>query len=290
MSDPVSDQGPAARVTIVCVCYNSDDVLPAMLGSLPDAAAVVLVDNAATGGGTLRALADGRGATLIQNDENKGFGVACNQGAALARTEFILFLNPDARLTPGSLEALVAAADRHPDASAFNPRIATPEGRAVFQRSSHLIDRAERMPRGWPDGDCQVPILSGAALFVRRAAFEAVGGFDPRIFLYHEDDDLSRRLKDRCGPLYFIRDACAEHIGGSSSARSPQIAALKAWHMGRSRVYVQRKHGRPFPRALSLGSAVIQLCSPAVLFSRRKRAKQVAFFKGVVSASLTDKI
>lgn len=287
MSDLPSGKDPAARVTVVSVCYNSEAVLPGMLASVPAATPVVLVDNAGAED-ALRPLAERHGATLISNAENKGFGVACNQGAAAARTEFILFLNPDAQLKSGSLKALVAAADRYPDASAMNPRIATPDGRAVFQRKSHLIDRAERMPRGWPDGDREVPILSGAALFVRRAAFEAVGGFDPRIFLYHEDDDLARRLRAQCGPLYFIRDACAEHIGGSSSERSPQVAALKAWHMGRSRVYVQRKHGRPFPRASSLGAALLQLCSPAVLLSRRKRAKQVAFLKGVISASSGD--
>lgn len=281
MSDS-SAPDPAARVTVVAVCYNSDAVLPQMLASVPSGTQVVLVDNG-NGGETLRALAEEHGAALIENAQNKGFGVACNQGAAHATTEFILFLNPDAQLTPGSLEALVAAADRYPQASAMNPRIATPDGRPVFQRKSHLVSRADWMPRGWPDEDCEVPVLSGAALFVRRAAFEAVGGFDPRIFLYHEDDDLARRLKDQCGPLYFIRDACAEHIGGGSSVRSPQIAALKAWHMGRSRVYVQRKHGRPFPRATSLGAALLQLCSPAVLLSRRKRAKQVAFLKGVLS-------
>jgi GT2 family glycosyltransferase len=139
------------------------------------------------------------------------------------------------------------------------------------------------VPRGWPDRDSEVTVLSGAALFMRRAAFEAVGGFDVRIFLYHEDDDLSLRLRKQAGKLMFIRAAQVVHLEGRSSSRSAEIAALKAWHMGRSRVYVTRKHGRPAPFARALGSAIRQLASPWVLLSRRKRAKQLAYLRGVFS-------
>ena len=208
------------RVTIVSVCYNSDDVLPEMLASVPIATPVVLIDNASSHTKILKDAAEAHGVILIKNNKNRGFGAACNQGADVAEPEFILFLNPDARLQPNTLEALVAAAERYPSASAMNPRISTTEGRPIFQRSSALIDRTKRMPRGWPAGDCEVPILSGAALFVRRSAFETVGGFDSEIFLYHEDDDLSRRLMSQCGPLYFVRNAFVEHMCGRSSARN----------------------------------------------------------------------
>lgn len=284
MTDLLEESDPSRRVTVVAVCYNSNDVLPEMLASVPDGVPVVLVDNASADAAALMDVAQPHGVSLIRNDDNKGFGVACNQGAERTGTEFILFLNPDARLLPDTLDLLVAAADRYPDASGMNPRIAGGDDRPAFKRSSILAPRSEWMPRGWPAGDCEVPFLSGAALFVRRAAFEAVGGFDPNIFLYHEDDDLSRRLKDQCGPIYFVHDPLVTHIGGSSSVRSPEVAALKAWHMGRSRVYVMRKHRRPLPRLRSLGSALLQICSPVALLSRRKRAKQMAFLKGVMSA------
>ena len=84
----------------------------------------------------------------------------------------------------------------------------------------------------------------------------------------------------------FIRDALVQHGGGSSSARSAEIAALKAWHMGHSRVYAARKHRQPWARARALTQATLQLVSPVVLFSRRKRAKQVALLRGIVHASL----
>jgi GT2 family glycosyltransferase len=166
----------------------------------------------------------------------------------------------------------------------MNPRIAEADGGEYFKRKSCLIPRSDWMARGWPGADCEVNVLSGAAIFVRRADFDAVGGFDPAIFLYHEDDDLSRRLYAERGPLMFIRAALVQHLGGRSSVRSPEVAALKARHMGYSRVYTMRKHGRPYAFARALISAFIQLCSPLVVLSRRKRAKQVALLKGTWDA------
>lgn len=274
----------SARTTIISVCYNSTGVLPAMLASVPAGTPVVLVDNASRDGADLAALAGAHAARLVHNAENRGFGPACNAGAAEATTEFLLFLNPDATLAPGAIAALEAAAARYPGASALNPRIEEADGSPYFKRGSVLLPRASRMQRGWPASDCTVPVLSGAALFVRRTDFVAVGGFDEAIFLYHEDDDLSLRLAAERGPLMFIRDAVVRHQGGGSTVRSPEVAALKAWHMGRSRVYAARKHGRPFAFARALLAALLQAARPDALLLKRKRAKQRAFLRGVLSA------
>lgn len=273
----------AAKVTIVTVSYNSMAVLPEMLASVPEGARVVVVDNASQDQSALRALCDKHAARLVSNPRNLGFGYACNLGAAGAETEFLLFLNPDATLMPDTLDQLVIAAARYPRASALNPRIAEPDGSAAFHRSSRLMPRSERMPRGWPAADSEVPVLTGAALFVRRTDFEAVSGFDPNIFLYHEDDDLSRRLRSERGPIMFIREAFVQHRGGESSPREPVVSALKAYHMARSRVYATRKHGRPMPFATALFSATKDLLALDMLWSPRRRAKNWAYFKGVLS-------
>jgi N-acetylglucosaminyl-diphospho-decaprenol L-rhamnosyltransferase len=273
-----------SSVTIVSVCYNSMAVLPSMLASVPHGVRVVVVDNASTDQAALAALAMRPGVHLIHNDDNRGFGVACNIGAAAVATEFILFLNPDAELRPDALEALLDAMQRYPKASAMNPRITNADASPYFKRRSVIMPGSEAMARGWPDADREVTVLTGAALLVRRADFEAVGGFDPAIFLYHEDDDLSRRLRAQCGPIMFIRGAEVRHLSGHSTARSPATAAFKAWHMGRSRVYAMRKHHRPLAFARSLVSGVVQCLSPMTLISRRKRAKAWAFLRGVISA------
>lgn len=281
--DGAGDVPAPSLVTIISVTYNSVEKTRQMLASVPAQTPVFVVDN---GSDDVRALADlcaQHGAHLIRNAENRGFGPACNQGAALADTPFLLFLNPDALLLPGALDELVAAARRTPQFGAMNPRLQNPDGSPYLKRKSPLIPRSEWMPRGWPQVDQPVTTLSGCAFFTRRDAFAQVGGFDPAIFLYHEDDDLAQRLRQQVGPLMFVRDAGVVHASGSSTARTPQVAALKAWHMGRSRVYVARKHGRPFAVTAALGRALVQMLSPEMLLSARKRSKHAAFLRGVLS-------
>lgn len=281
--DGAGETSAPSLVTVVSVTYNSVEKLRQMLASVPAQTPVVVVDNGSDDVDALADLCAQHGARLIRNDVNRGFGPACNQGAALAATPYLLFLNPDARLLPGALDELVAAARRDPHFGAMNPRIETADGSPYLKRKSPLIPRSDWMPRGWPQADQQVTTLSGCAIFTRRDAFEQVGGFDPAIFLYHEDDDLAQRLRQQVGPLMFVRDARVVHAAGSSTARTPQVAALKAWHMGRSRVYVTRKHDRPFAVTAALGRALVQMLSPEMLVSARKRSKHAAFLRGVLS-------
>lgn len=271
-----------AQITIITVCYNSMAVLPQMLASVPAGLPVVLVDNASTDAAALNALAAQHGARVHTNGFNKGFGVACNQGASLAETEFLLFLNPDAQLHEGALQALVDTATKYPDASAFNPRILDKRNRQAFRRRSKIKPQ-DRFEGPLPQADVEVTVLSGSAIFVRRDTFDAVDGFDPAIFLYHEDDDLALRLRKQ-GPLMYCQAAIVTHLEGHGSVRSPKSAAFKAYFMARSRVYAYAKHGHKHARWNTLAIAITRLFYPEILFSARKRAKNIGFFKGAISA------
>ena len=134
----------------------------------------------------------------------------------------------------------------------------------------------------WRDGE--VPVLSGGALLVRKSAFDQVSGFDPKIFLFHEDDDLSLRLKNQCGPLRYVFGAQVRHLLGHSTERSARTAALKAWYMGQSRVYAARKHGQSFGFLRALAEAALQLASPLNLLSARKRNKSWYYFRAILSS------
>lgn len=268
-------------VTVVSVCYKSDALIREMVETVPESTPIILVDNGKTT--NFAALPAARQITVVQLENNQGFGRGCNAGASATKTPWILFLNPDARVTAGAIEALLQAIDNHPNAVAFNPRISNSNGSEYFKRRSWLLPRNRYMKKGWPAADAVVPILSGAALFVSKQKFAAVGGFDPDIFLYHEDDDLSLRL-GKLGPLMFVRDALVYHASGHSSGRSPEIARLKAFHMAKSRIYTGTKHHRPFPRMSTFVQALALIMSPSVLFSARRRAKAFGFLKGTVES------
>jgi GT2 family glycosyltransferase len=265
-----------AQVTVITVAYNSEGVLPSMLASVPPGVPIIIVDNASRDKSALRQIAERPDVRLIEQDSNRGFGVACNLGAAASQTEFLLFLNPDAVLRPGCLEAFVDAARRIPDAAAFNPRITHEDGSLHFKRRSNLVPRQEWLPRQWPENERELPVLVGSAIFIARSKFDAVGGFDPQIFLYYEDDDLSLRLRQEVGPLLFVPQAEVMHQGGASTTRSVEVARIKGYHLGRSRMYAVKKHGKAWGRSLALLGAVLGAISPLVLVSKRKRAKEWA--------------
>lgn len=268
-------------VTVVSVCYKSDELIADMISTIPEATPIVLVDNGKTN--SFANLPADRNIRIVQLGDNLGFGRGCNAGAAEAHTPWILFLNPDARLKAGAIEAFLEAVDRHPTGVAFNPRISNADGSEYFKRRSWLLPRSRYMNKGWPAADTAVSVLSGAAFFVSKRKFDAVEGFDPDIFLYHEDDDLSLRLA-KLGQLIFVRDALVSHAAGHSSGRSPEVARLKAFHMAQSRIYTGIKHQRPFPRFSTFAQALALIMSPSVLFSARRRGKAIGFIEGTIKS------
>lgn len=268
-----------SEITVISVCYKSDEIIGQMVASVPVETPIVLVDNGKTN--QFPSFPAERSIHIETLEQNEGFGAGCNVGAAVAKTPWLLFLNPDATIHPGSLDQLLSAAIRYKDASAFNPRIVNSDGSEYFKRRSWLLPRNRYMPKGWPPADCAVPVLSGAAFFVSRELFRKANGFDTNIFLYHEDDDLSLRLAE-FGPLMFVRHSVVTHATGNSTARSPAVARFKAFHMARSRIYTGRKHKRPFPFLSTFIQALLLFLSPQVLVSARRRAKAAGFLMGCI--------
>jgi GT2 family glycosyltransferase len=158
---------------------------------------VLVVDNASNDGSWDEA--EGRpGVRLIQNDENVGFGPACNQAAREACGQHLVFLNFDCEPQDGWLDALVRAADHDPSAGAVQAVILHRDGMVnTAGNELHYLGFSwaphdETAPGGPP---FEVTVGSGAGLLVPRDRFEHVGGFWETMFLYCEDTDLSWRLR-----------------------------------------------------------------------------------------------
>ena len=252
-----------------------------MLDSIPSECPVIVVDNSANN--NIDSLSQNDSIKIIKLNENKGYGVACNIAAKQVDTPYILFLNPDTLFYKDTLTKLLEAVESYPQAVAFNPKIQSASGKQEFKKRSVLLSsKANAVTSKLPKQDLVVPFLAGSIMLVDRASFEKIGGFDEAIFLYHEDDDISIRLS-KIGDIMYIDKSVATHLQGNSSARSPEIAALKAYHMGRSRIYALRKHNRPHAFIRSLGLAFMRALSPDMLFSKRRRAKVFAFMRGIWS-------
>ncbi len=273
------------QISIVTVSFNSSGVLDYMLASCPVKVPVIIVDNSSSDIAATRLVAKKYGAQLIENAENLGFGRACNRGAEEVQTPFVLFLNPDATLDEGALDALIETAQAHPGAVAINPVLIGRDGHPAIKRKSDLIPKSEYVSGDIPDRDADIYTLNGAAVMIRIDAFRQVKGFDPNIFLFFEDDDLGARLRLAGGRLMVSHAARVNHVGGAASS-GPRLAgeAFKAWHTGYSRFYTMRKHKLPFAVLRALARAIIRVTSPALMLSPLHRARRFAYLRGTWAA------
>ena len=269
------------NVSIIIVSYESEKALALLLPSIEENVELIIVNNSTKP--LSEDLKKSKHFTEIQNSENKGFGAACNIGVRAASKDFIFLLNPDTILDKGCITNLLNAADKMPSASAFTPKIIGRNNKEEFKRRSVLLNKKLWLKKP-PSKTCEIPVMGGAAIFLRKENFIKIGGFDENIFLYHEDDDLSIRLKNIVGPLIYYPKSKVRHSGGNSSQRSPEIAKIKGFFMGKSRVYSMKKYGIKHYRIRCLLLALMQLLSIQVVFSARKRSKYLSFFRGTIQS------
>lgn len=235
------------------------------------AVSIVVVNNSDDGQDLLDAAARAGGAKVIQNDHNVGFGAACNQGAAQGSAPAILFLNPDATLTPGCLrtclaaltdkvgivgpELVDAAGELAPSCSAL-PTVASLIGRTI---GLHMLVREAGypfLPLNAHTSSRNVDQVMGAVLFIRRSVFEAIKGFDPSYFLYFEDVDLSARAVAAGFHSRYVKEARATHVGaGSSRAASGMSLAL---HVASRVRYARQYLGLPIALAVAVAATAVE--------------------------------
>jgi N-acetylglucosaminyl-diphospho-decaprenol L-rhamnosyltransferase len=197
MSEPLT-------VTAIVVGYDSSSgEMARLLGSLrtqtQPPTQILCVDQSADG--RFAAASDGRQETeVLVPGSNLGYSSACNLAAHRATGECLLFINPDAEADPHCIEHLAGALASWPGAALAGAQVLLPGGRTVNAGDNvlHLSGLSWAGGYGLPVEDGpprQAAVVSGAALLVRRDAFEAAGGFTEGFFMYYDDVDLAWRLR-----------------------------------------------------------------------------------------------
>lgn len=210
-------------ITVVTVAFGDlpglGDAVDAVLRSEDVDVDVIVVDNGATGAtaALLTALASQPAVTVLDGGGNRGFGAACNVGAAVAIGNFLGFVNPDVLVAPDALVRLVdALAETDVGIATASVRLA--EDDQLLNSSGGAIHFlglgwAEDFRKPWTVAatDRDVLAASGAAMVLRRDRFLDLGGFTEELFLYHEDAELSLRCWMRGWRVRFVAAAVARH-------------------------------------------------------------------------------
>lgn len=260
-----------APLAVITVTYSPGPYLKAFLDSVPHATGlpttVIMADNGSVDGAPEAAV--GEGVELLRTGGNIGYGSAINAAARTLRErreageindEFFVISNPDVVFDPGSLDALLDAAARHPGAASLGPFIreadgsAYPSARAVPTLRNGIghalfgtiwpknpwsnsyradADMSTERAAGW---------LSGSCLLVRWEAFDRVGGFDERYFMYMEDVDLGDRFGRAGYANIFVPSAEITHAKGHAAGEHPE-AMLPAHHDSAYRFQADRLAG-----------------------------------------------
>jgi GT2 family glycosyltransferase len=249
-------------ISVIIVSYNTRamtlECLRALYADVGGMAAEVwVVDNASADGSVEAVRAEFTQVRVIANDKNVGFGAANNQAMREAAGRYLLLLNSDAFPRPGAVAAMVDFLDRRPEAGLVGPRLLNKDGslqRSCFPFPSPARAWLENLwisavfpdrpklgdYRRWAhDSEREVDWLIGACMLVRREVLERVGGFDERFFMYAEESDWQRRMRDAGWKVLFTPAAEVVHLGGASGAN--EKAKINR-HFFESLDYYEYKH------------------------------------------------
>lgn len=228
---------------------------------------------------TLLAQLSGR-VKLLRNETNLGYGAAANRGFQESRGRYLCVLNPDVRVLPGALNAMVKHLMLYPEVGAITPRFWWHEERQFMMppnddptlsllaltRLGPVIPGLGRLHGRWwlrravaywrTDQPLSIAALCGACIVTRRSSLEKVGGFDPGYFLYYEDADWSRRFRAAGYRLAYVPDAEVIHYYDQTPKSDPQRSAAA------SEAYFYAKHyGRRGKAARAIVDRLAALCA-----------------------------
>jgi N-acetylglucosaminyl-diphospho-decaprenol L-rhamnosyltransferase len=284
-------------VSVVVVDFHAGAHLKQLIDSLDGEAVgtIIVVDNS-TVGATAESLA-GHGndvVEILEAERNAGFGAGVNLAMTRAEGEFVVVSNPDVVVAPGAVSRLLEAVAADESLAIAGPAIFEDDGSihqsarafpsvrrsglqafaGLLRPGGHLAERYRR--KNWQaSAERYVDWVSGAFFVVRRAAFDAVGGFDERYFLYVEEVDLCWRLQQAGWKVAYVPAAHVTHTGGVSGAGHPYRTASEhhrsLWRFVRATTE-RRDRWLLGPAAAAIWLRFVLVCGRITLERVRNRA------------------
>jgi N-acetylglucosaminyl-diphospho-decaprenol L-rhamnosyltransferase len=290
----------SAQLSIVIVSWNTRDLLARCLESvLEDSRAaqvaemeLFVVDNASVDGSSEMVRERFPEVRLIESQRNLGFARANNLAIRQCTGRYVLLLNPDTEVRPGALAALLRFMEECPEAGAAGARLLNPDGslQPSCDRSPTLSRELWRLlhldalwpyavyrMHGWSrDAARAVDAACGACLILRREALREVGLLDEDYFIYSEEVDLCRRLRQSRWQIFWVPWASVVHYGGQSTRQAASAMFLRLYQ-GKV-LYFRKSRGRRVAELYKLIVLVASLgrllLSPLAWLERPPRRQQ----------------
>jgi GT2 family glycosyltransferase len=246
-------------MAVVVVNHNTREHLQGCLATVLPGTLTYVVDNASADGSAEMVRAEFPNVVLLADGTNPGYGAGANKGIRATRTEYVLVLNSDTRLRPGTLDVLAHYLDRNPRVGLAGTRLLNPDGSeqaSCYPFPGTLQWLLENDPVGSllghipvlrrklyrftpPQRPGAVPWVVGAVLAIRLEAFNQVGGFDEAVFLYFEETDLCARLQAGGWEVHIVPDAEVVHFGAASTS---QVRGRMAVEYFKSTLWFYRRY------------------------------------------------
>jgi GT2 family glycosyltransferase len=263
-------------LSIVILNYKSEGLVRYCLSNilksdLQISYEIVVVDNASPNSGVRNLKNEFSNVKFIELKENRGFSAGNNAGIKVAKGKYIVIINPDIVVSPGSLEKLVDFMDNNPKVGCAGPKLMNPDGTVQnsclrfpigimpFYRRSPLgkTKKGQRYLRNYLmhdfDHNSNIPVdwLFGACIVVRKSAIDEVGLMDEGYFLYIGDTDWCRVFWEKGYKVYYVADSEMIHYHHRESATNPGITGIFNYvtriHIKDFIHYTRKFKGKPLP-------------------------------------------
>lgn len=276
-----------ASVTISIVTYNSEQVIADCLRSIPKDVPIIVVDNASSDNTCPIISAEFPQVALIKLSENKGFGTAHNVALNTINTPYLFLLNPDAVLQKDCLIQLSHAAEQFSEAAILAPALLNESGTPQLSYNTPFYKRLGAGNSIIAEAPLCAAFISGAAMLMPINVMQALGGFDERIFLFYEDDDLCLRARKAGYSCVYVPAAKVMHIAGRSSAVAGWLDIKRKYRaMAYSELYVYCKYCSGYSTIAatfrSLMRALFKAITYSIIGKGDKAQKYAARFLGVM--------
>lgn len=223
------------ELSVIIVNYNTPQYTAQCLKSIEDASPccsyeIVIVDNASTDNSADWLAEHYPDVTLIRSEKNLGIAGGNNTGIRHSTGRYVLLLNNDTLVSPGSFDRVVSFLKQHPDVGGVGGQLLNDDGSfqsgftafpSLFEEFLIVTKLGEFVRPYYPSyppsqQECEVDWISTAYMCFQRKALESVNYVDEEFFIYCDETDLQYRLKQKGWKLYYLPDVKTIHFGGKS--------------------------------------------------------------------------